>query len=268
MSSSAAIEGGLAYALDDLFALGTPRLDLVKLAQRAENDYVGVQCGIMDQFVNFFGEERRVVKLDCRTLEYEYLPFARNDIRVVLCDTQVRRSLATSAYNDRRKECERGVASIRTCSPEVRSLRDVTPAMLAAQRNGLDPVIERRCRFVVEENARVLAGCDDLRTDNIRAFGEKMYASHEGLRDLYEVSSAELDALVEIARDVPGVFGSRMMGAGFGGCTINLVEEDSVARFGEVARDQYRKRLGREIKIYINTLRSGTSKISAEQINV
>lgn len=258
MSSSAAIEGGLAFALDALFGLGLSQLDLVKLAQKAENEFVGVRCGIMDQFVNIHGREKSVLKLDCRSLTFDYLPFEREDLRVVVSDTLVRRELASSEYNVRRGQCEAGVAALRTHEPSLRSLRDVTLDLLRDHRSELDPVVYRRCEYVVRENIRVGEAAAALARNDFAVFGGLMNLSHAGLRDDYEVSSPELDALVEAARRVPGVLGSRMMGAGFGGCTISLVEAGAVAEFEARVSKDYEAAAGKAPKIHVVRIEAGT----------
>ncbi len=261
MSSSAAIEGGIAYALNRIFRLGIDTLDLVKLAQRAENEFVGVRCGVMDQFVNLFGRERKVIKLDCRSLGFDYLPFERTDVRIVLCDTRVRRALASSEYNVRRQQCEEGVAVLRRHDEGMRSLRDVPLAVLEEHRNELSPVVFRRCAYVVKENERVGRACQDLLRNDLGGFGAMMYLSHEGLRDEYEVSCRELDALVDAAASIPGVFGARMMGAGFGGCTINLVEEPHLEEFMARVQERYTARMGSGIVIHTARIDGGTAEI-------
>lgn len=268
ISSSAALECGFAYALNELFDLGIDNLELVQLSQRAENQFVGVHCGIMDQFVNIFGRDRNVLKLDCRSLEYELVPFSRDDIEIVLCETEVRRALASSEYNVRRQQCEVGVKALQRVKPGVRSLRDVNLDMLREHRTMLDPIIYKRCEYVVRENTRVLQGCEDLQRGDFRSFGQRMVESHEGLRDDYQVSSTELDALVELATSVSGVLGARMMGAGFGGCTINLVEEPRVREFVDVVRDRYHQPTGKSINVYVTRIQSGTSKLIDERIHV
>lgn len=265
LSSSAAIEAGLAFALNEIFHLDMEMLTLVKLAQQAENQFVGVRCGIMDQFINLFGKKNAVVKLDCRSLEYEYVPFARNDICIVLCDTRVKRELAFSEYNVRRQQCEEGVRLLQKHENGIRSLRDVDLAFLEQYRGELSPVVHRRCEFVIRENARVLAACDDLRRDDFQTFGQRMYESHQGLRHEYEVSIPELDSLVDIATRTEGVLGARMMGAGFGGCTINLVEASRLQKFSVAVQQQYQQRLGKEVGIHVSKIVSGTSKLSAEE---
>jgi galactokinase len=258
MSSSAALEGGLAFALNMMFGLGLDSLALVKLAQKAENEFVGVRCGIMDQFINIHGREKKVLKLDCRSLEFEYFPFEREDLRIVVADTLVRRELAGSEYNVRRRQCEEGVELLRKYSPEVRSLRDVSQGLLREHQTEFDPVVFRRCDYVIRENIRVAEACIDLLQGDFKAFGERMYESHAGLRDDYEVSSPELNALVDAAALVPGVLGSRMMGAGFGGCTISLVESGAVPEFeARVSRD-YEAATGKAPKIHVIRIEAGT----------
>ena len=261
MSSSAAIEGGLAFALDSLFGLKLDRLTLVKLAQKAEHEFVGVRCGIMDQFINIHGRAKSVLKLDCRSLEYEHYPFERDDLRIVISDTLVRRELASSEYNVRRGQCEAGVNALKVHDPSIRSLRDVTLDLLREHRAELDPLIFRRCEYVVRENTRVGDACAALARNDFAVFGGLMNLSHAGLRDDYEVSSAELNALVEAARRVPGVLGARMMGAGFGGCTISLVEAGAVPEFeARVARD-YEAETGKAPRIHVIRIESGTHAV-------
>jgi galactokinase len=262
MSSSAAIAAGLAFALNELLALGLDRVTLARLAQAAEHEFVGVRCGIMDQFVNLFGATGHALKLDCRSLAYELVPFAFADVRIVLCDTGVKHALAASEYNLRRQQCEAGVKELRRSRAAIRSLRDVEPDLLEAHREALDPVVYRRCRFVLEENARLLAGCADLARGDLAAFGGRMQGSHAGLRDDYEVSCPELDALTEIARPLPGVLGARMMGGGFGGCTINLVQADAVGSFASVIEREYRRRCGRETRVFVTRIAGGTAVVT------
>ncbi|OGD27501.1 MAG: galactokinase [Candidatus Aminicenantes bacterium RBG_13_63_10] len=264
MSSSAAIEAGLAFALNTLFGLDIPPLDLVKLAQKAENEFVGVRCGIMDQFVNIFGRAGHVLKLDCRSLVHTYYPFDRRDLRIVLCDTKVKRELASSEYNVRRRQCEEGVSVLAQYRPGVKSLRDATPELLERHKSEFDPLIYKRCFYVVQENERVGEACRDLERSDFVSFGQRMNASHSGLRDDYQVSSVELDILVEAAQGVKGVLGSRMMGAGFGGCTINLVEETAVEALVEAATRAYRDKMKTDPKAFISRLSAGTEVLAPE----
>jgi galactokinase len=258
MSSSAAIEAGLAFTLNVMFGLGLESLTLVKLAQKAENEFVGVRCGIMDQFINIHGREKKVLKLDCRSLAFEHFPFEREDLRIVVSDTLVRRELAGSEYNVRRQQCEDGVGQLRKYQPGIHSLRDVPQALLKEHQAEFDPVVYRRCDYVIRENIRVEEACVDLVRGDFKSFGERMYESHFGLRDDYEVSSVELDTLVDAAARVPGVLGSRMMGAGFGGCTISLVESGAVPEFEDRVGRDYEATMGQRPKIHVIRVSAGT----------
>ena len=257
LSSSAAVECGLAFALDMLLHTGLSRLELACMSQRAEHEFAGVQCGIMDQFASLFGRPGQVVRLDCRSLEYEYFPFESDAYHLVLCNSGVKHSLASSEYNTRRAECEQGVAALRQHYPQVQTLRDVTLAQLEAHRAEIAPVVYQRCRYVVEENLRVEAACQYLMAGDMAAFGRQMFASHAGLRDDYAVSCAELDALERIARAHPGVLGARMMGGGFGGCTINLVRAEAVGDFIAHATAAYQRELGLALETYQTTIVGG-----------
>ncbi len=258
LSSSAAIEAGLGYALNELFQLDINALDLVRMAQKAENEFVGVQCGIMDQFINIFGIKDKALKIDCRTLDYSYYPFAFDDVQIILFDTGVTHSLASSEYNRRRNECEQGVRYFQKFNPQINSLRDVTPALLKDHRNDMDPVIFRRCRYVVNENIRLEAACRDLKKKNLTAFGEKMFQTHIGLRDDFQVSCSELDFLVHFAENQSSIFGARMMGGGFGGCTINLYKDQYSMEFEARIKSEYEKKFTRELKIYKTRIQNGT----------
>jgi len=261
LSSSAAIEAGLAFALNKTFGLGIDRLNLVKMAQKSENEFVGVQCGIMDQFVNIFGAKNKVLKLDCRSFAYEYYPFVLDDVSIVLCDTQISHSLASSEYNIRRQQCERGVTVLQKTNPNIRSLRDVTIEMLELHKNIINPISYIRCFYVICENNRLIAACDDLKKGDLKAFGEKMYQTHTGLRDNYEVSCPELDFLVDLTLDIDDVLGSRMMGGGFGGCTINLVKQKDLDEIIKEIQRMYKLRWGKNLKVYITNIEAGTSII-------
>ena len=261
LSSSAALEGGFAFGLNKLLGFGLDGVALAKLSQASENRFVGVNCGIMDQFASIMGREKRLIRLDCRDLSYEYVPFEREDIRIVLCDTQVRRSLTGSEYNTRRAQCEQGVALLQKHDPSIGSLRDASLALLETHRSEFSPEVYRRCNYVVQENQRVLDACAALERGDLAAFGAAMNGSHEGLAHGYEVSCPELDILAEAAQPMPGVFGSRMMGAGFGGCTINLVEADALDDFKSRMAPVYRERLKKEPVIHVCKLRGGTEII-------
>jgi galactokinase len=262
MSSSAAIEAGLAFALNHIFNLGIEKLSLVKLAQKAENEFVGVKCGIMDQFINIFGKSGNVLRIDCRSLNYEYFPFDFNDVSIVLFNTGVSHSLASSEYNQRRKECSEGVEIIKKNFQHVKSLRDVSLEMLNSFENKLDNKIFRRCKYVVEENDRMMKACDSLNKNDLKTFGELMYQTHNGLSNDYEVSCKELDYLVEQVKDNSNVYGARMMGGGFGGCTINLIKKEVVNDISEKLAAGYKSKFGIELKTYVTSITEGTNLIS------
>lgn len=268
LSSSAALEGGIIYGLSNLFDLAVSKLDMAKMGQKAENEFVGMQCGIMDQFANIYGKKGHVLKLDCRSLEYETYPFRRPDIKIILCDTGVHRELASSEYNIRRQQCEEGVRTLQNHDTSIQSLRDVNLDTLKKYRGEFNPVVFQRCQFVLEENERVEASCESLVKDDFEAFGKKMYESHYGLRDIYEVSCKELDTLVEIAESTDGVYGARMMGGGFGGCTINLVEDSQMESFKEKITDGYFERTGKKLKIYQTKISGGTHLVETSERSV
>ena len=261
LSSSAALEGGVALGLSELFELNLSKMEMTLLSQKAENDFVGVQCGIMDQFASIHGKRGHVIKLDCRSLEYELFPFRNRDIEILLCDTKVRRELATSEYNIRRQQCEQGVKVLQQYDPAIKSLRDVEIALLEIHKNELDLVVYNRSKFVLEENERVREAGDALVNNDFNLFGRKMFESHAGLRDLYEVSSEELDLLVDIAGTIEGVYGSRMMGGGFGGCTISLVHKDAVDYFSSKIKKEYREKTGNSLPVYRAAISDGTKRI-------
>jgi galactokinase len=261
MSSSAALECATAFSLNELFSLKMDPLTMVKLSQKAENEFVGVKCGIMDQFASMFGRRNHVIRLDCQSLEYEYVPFNTDGIRIVLLDTNVKHSLASSEYNTRRQQCEAGVALIQAHYPEVRSLRDATLEMLDKHVAPADALVYQRCQYVVEENLRLLAAGEDLKKGDIEAFGQKMFATHEGLSRKYAVSCPELDFLVEQVKGRPGVIGARMMGGGFGGCTINLVREAVIDELVAELTPAYARAMNKELKVYIGQIENGTSLI-------
>ena len=244
LSSSAALEAGLATGLNDMYNLNISRLDLVKLSQKAENEFVGVNCGIMDQFASVFGKSGHVFRLDCRSLDFEYFPLNLNGNGILLVDTKVKHSLGTSEYNTRRQECELGVNIVSEENEQVKSLRDVSINMLESQRNKIDPVVYKRCDYVVGEIDRVQKACEDLVAGRIEDFGKKMYETHEGLSKDYEVSCEELDFLVDFTKSDPEILGSRMMGGGFGGCTINIIKEAAIASFKKRVSAAFHDRFG------------------------
>ena len=259
MSSSAALECGLAFAMNELFGLGLDRLTMAKLSQTAEHNFVGVKCGIMDQMASLMSRQDHVMMLDCQDLTCRFVPF-RGSVKIFLCDTQVERALADSGYNQRRSQCEAGVALLQKYAPAIRSLRDVSLKLLDAHRGELDAVVYRRCRYVIEENLRVVAACAALEGNDLPAFGRLMNASHQGLSKHYEVSCRELDVLAEAAAALPGVLGARMMGAGFGGCTINLVQAGQGKAFVEGMAPAFAK-IGKTPKIHECAPHGGTERL-------
>ncbi|PHN08522.1 galactokinase [Flavilitoribacter nigricans] len=243
MSSSAAMEVGFATALKHLFGVEIQKPEIAKLAQRSSHQFIGVPCGIMDQFASVMGKKDRVIRLDCRSLEYDYIPFYLEDYQVVMINSKVSHSLASSEYGTRVKECQSGVAILQQHYPDVKSLRDVSLEQLEKHQEDMPEVIYKRCHYVVAENERLLRACDALEKGDIAQLGQLLNETHDGLRYEYEVSAPEVDFLVEFAQQFPGVAGSRIMGGGFGGCSINLVKKDRVAAFKtavlQAYQDQY-----------------------------
>ncbi len=266
LSSSAAVECATVFALNELFELGLSKIEMVRLAQKAENEFVGVKCGIMDQFASMFGKTDAVIQLDCQSLGYNYMPFNQEGIKIVLLDTRVKHSLASTEYNLRREECEAGVKIIQEKYPAVASLRNATMQMLQECLINTDQKIIDRCSFVVAEIKRLQDACKDLEAGDLKAFGKKMYETHDGLSKLYEVSCAELDFLADFAKTEASVLGARMMGGGFGGCTINLVEENAVEAFVLAAGNAFQKVFGTEMKPYIVSIGNGTSLLDENVI--
>ena len=261
LSSSAAVECATAFALNELFELGLTRKSMAQLSQKAENEFVGVQCGIMDQFASMFGKKNQVIRLDCRSLEYAYMPFDSNDIQIVLFDTGVKHSLASSEYNLRRQECEAGVRIIQKQYPTVLSLRDATSEMVNTCLLSAQDVVYRRCKYIVEEIQRLQDACGDLIQHDLISFGKKMFATHEGLSRLYEVSCPEADALVEMVTNNEAVMGARMMGGGFGGCTINIVKKEKTEELIHTVSEKYSAKFNSVLKTYIVTIDDGTSLV-------
>ena len=228
LSSSAALEVATALSLQQVFRFEMDRVDMVKLCQHVEHNYANVLCGIMDQFACGVGRAGHALLLDCRSLEYENVPVELGDYRVVIISSAVKRSLASSAYNTRRAECQAGVEYFSRYDPSVRALRDVSAELFEAHKDRLMPVIRRRCRHFISENQYVLDAVTALKAGKLDGVGEIMKASHRSLRDDFETSCPEIDLLVELANGIDGVLGSRMTGGGFGGCTVSLVHRDSV----------------------------------------
>ena len=261
MSSSAALESTFAYAINDIFQLGFDKLELARIGQAAEHNYCGVNCGIMDQFASIFGKAGSLIRLDCRSMEYKYFPFHPKDYRLVLLDSVVKHELASSAYNRRRASCETVVAAVKAAGhPSVEYLRDVDMAMLAEVKGKVSDEDYMRAEYVIEEIQRVLDVCDALERDDYETVGAKMYETHHGMSRLYEVSCPELDFLNDLAREC-GVTGSRVMGGGFGGCTINLVKDSLYDEFIAKAVREYAARFGHEPKVYPVVISDGARKL-------
>jgi galactokinase len=279
LSSSAAVEVATATGLKAIFALDVDEVALALLCQRAENEFVGVACGIMDQFISTLGRRSHALFLDCRSLQSSHVPIGATaapsggaasetqasqggqGVQIVVADTAVKRGLVDSEYNRRRAECQEAVRLLATHLPGIEALRDVTPAQLDRFGGYLPDVVRRRARHVVTENARVLASVDALKAGDLTTFGRLMNESHVSLRDDYEVSVPQLDVMVTAALALPGVLGSRMTGAGFGGCTVSLVRDDAVARFNDEVPEVYRRLTGLEPRVYACQVVDGASVV-------
>lgn len=234
-----------------------PPIELAALCQRTEHEFAGVNCGIMDPTISLLGKSDHALFLDCRSLEYTHVPLNLEDILIVICNTNVKRELASSEYNKRRTECERGVEIMQQWIPAITSLRDVTLDDFKKHEANLPKITLKRCKYVVAENIRVQNAVNALTTKNINTFGTLMNESHAGLRDVYEVSCDELNILTEIAQSIDGVIGARMTGAGFGGCTVNLVHQDSVETLRKRITGTYTQRTGIEPEIYVCNVGNG-----------
>jgi len=255
MSSSAALESTYAFALNELFNLGIDKFELAKIGQATEHNYCGVKCGIMDQFASLFGKKGHLIRLDCRSLEHEYYPFDPQGYKVVLLDTVVKHELASSAYNKRRESCERVAAKL-----NAEFLRGQTMEQLQAIKNEVSEEDYKRAEYVIGEEQRVLDVCEALQKGDYETVGQRMYETHYGMSKLYEVSCEELDFLNDIAREC-GVTGSRVMGGGFGGCTINLVKDDLYEPFIAKAKEAYKIKYNRCPKVYDVVISDGARKL-------
>lgn len=255
LSSSAALESTFAFALNDMWNLGFDKFTLAKIGQSTEHNYCGVKCGIMDQFASVFGKKDCLIRLDCRSLEYEYFPFKPEGYRLVLVDSCVKHELASSAYNKRRESCERAAAAI-----GVEFLRDATMEQLDAVKDKISAEDYLRAEYVIGETARVLAVCDALGKGDYETVGAKMYETHWGMSRQYEVSCEELDYLAVLAKE-QGVTGCRVMGGGFGGCTINLVKDELYDKFTAAAVEGFTAKFGHAPKIYDVVISDGARKL-------
>jgi galactokinase len=261
LSSSAAIEMSTALAFLKLIGAEMPRAELARLGQRAENHFVGMNCGIMDQFISVHGEADHALLLDCRSLDYKQVPLPSRDARLVVCNTMVKHELGSSEYNKRRAECEEGVRLMAKSFPGITHLRDLSLKQFDSVQGQLPDIVRKRCRHVVSEDERVLSSLERLAADDLATFGILMNASHDSLRDDYEVSCDELDVMVDLARALPGCLGSRMTGGGFGGCTVNLVRLDYVPSFVEKITAQYKEQRGLDAKVYVTVPSRGAHEI-------
>ncbi|MDR2815138.1 MAG: galactokinase [Proteiniphilum sp.] len=260
MSSSAALESTYAFALNDMLDLGIDKFELARIGQSTEHNYVGVKCGIMDQFASLFGKKGNLIRLDTKSMEYAYFPFNPEGYKLALLDTVVKHELASSAYNKRRESCEHAAKTIAKHHPEVEFLRDATIEMLDEVKNEIPEEDYIRAKYVIEETQRVLDVCDALEEGDYETVGRKMYETHHGMSKLYEVSCEELDFLNDVARE-HGVTGSRVMGGGFGGCTINLVKDELYDSFINDAKAQFKAKYGHEPKVYDVVISDGARKL-------
>ena len=260
MSSSAALESTFAYAINDIYSLGIEKMELARIGQATEHNYCGVKCGIMDQFASIFGKEGHLIRLNCATMEYEYFPFHPEGYKVVLLDTCVKHELASSAYNKRRESCENACAHITNRHNEVKFLSDATMDMLEEVREEISEEDYMRAKYVIGEKQRVLDVCDALERGDYVTVGDRMFGTHYGMSKEYEVSCDELDFLNDIARRC-GVTGSRVMGGGFGGCTINIVKEELYDDFVSTARNEFLNKFGHQPKTYDVVISDGARRL-------
>ncbi len=260
LSSSAAIECAVAFGLNELFAFEIDKMELAHMAQKAEHDFAGVQCGIMDQFASMFGKKDQVLLLDCQSMEYQYFPLDSNGYQIILFDTGVKHSLAGSEYNMRRMECEKGVKLMQDKYPKVLSLRDASMQLLdECVDQILYPIVYQRCKYVIEEIERTQIATQDLKANNLKAFGKKMFATHDGLSKLYQVSCNELDVLIDAVRQNENVVGARMMGGGFGGCTINIVKDLHAKDMIKQVQKMYEEKTNKVLTYYIVGIEEGVT---------
>lgn len=261
LSSSASLEVAVCKAFLEISGKALDGTAIAQLCQQAENQFIGARCGIMDQFISVHGSKNHALWLDCRTLEYRLLPIPP-DTKLVICNTMVSHSHSAGEYNDRRAECEAAAHYFAERVPGVKSLRDVTMADFEKLGGGLSPVVRKRCRHVLSENMRVLQAAEALQAGDLNLFGRLMASSHASLRDDFNVSSAELDLMVELAAHRPGVYGSRMTGGGFGGCTINLVQENYVDEFKDAVSSRYKQQTRRQPEIYVSSAAEGAGRLA------
>lgn len=266
MSSSAALECSMAVGLNELFDLKFDHWQLIKACQMAEHNFVGIKCGIMDQFASMMGKKDQVMLLDCRSLEFDYYPFDLGDYQLLLLNTNVSHALASSDYNTRRTECETGVMMMKKDFPDLVKLRDVKPEILVQYKNKLTDEVYRRCHHIVTENQRVLDATEALKKNDVDRLGSLIYQSHDSLQHNYEVSCPELDFLVDFTRDKSYIAGSRMMGGGFGGCTISVIKKDRAQSFIRLAEAAYEKQFGISLTPYEVNIGDGGRVVQTNEV--
>jgi len=266
LSSSAALECAVIFALNEMYQLGLTTMQMALMTQQSEHEFAGVKCGIMDMFASLHGKSNQVMLLDCANLHHTYYPLDLKEYQIVLFDTQIKHALASSEYNTRRLECEQGVGVLQQKYPSIKTLRDASKQQVEqclAPNNNLDKnaisnKVYQRCKYVVDEIDRVQLAVKDLLAGDIKAFGQKMFETHEGLSKLYEVSCPELDILVNAVKDNPHVLGARMMGGGFGGCTINIIKKSEVQAIINTVADIYSRQTAHTLKVHQVKIAQGT----------
>lgn len=265
LSSSAALECGFLVGLNELFKLNLQPIEIVKMGQMAEHNFVGTKCGIMDQFANVFGKKDRVIKLDCRSMDFSYHDIDLSDYSILLFDTRVEHSLVSSEYNRRRDQCEEGLSVLVRKHPEIKSLRDCTIDQILQAKNEMNQEVFSRCFYVIKEIERVQKAADAISRNDLLTLGRLMYETHAGLSGEYEVSCPELDALVDRTREIEEVVGSRMMGGGFGGCTLNIVRKGFEPELVEILSDYYLSKFGHAPEPYFVRISDGTARMNNEK---
>ena len=262
LSSSAAVECAVLFALNELYGLQLTKMEMALMAQKAEHHFAGVKCGLMDMFASLHGQKNKAILLDCASLAYTYYPLALNEYSIILFDTQIKHALASSEYNTRRLECEAGIKMIQEKYPSIKTFRDLSieqvEECLAFNNNSINAKIYQRCKYVVEEMERVQLAVKDLAAGDMEAFGKKMFSTHEGLSKLYEVSCPELDFLVEAVKQNENVIGARMMGGGFGGCTINIIKKSAVDAISKEIAANYLNKYNKPLAVYRTNIEAGT----------
>lgn len=262
LSSSAAVECAVGFALNEVFRLGIDKKEIAEIGQKTEHVFAGVMVGIMDPFASVMGKKGHAIKLDCESLDFEYVPLKMDGYKILLLNTNVKHALASTEYNTRRKECAEGVAMINEAGIKAGSLRDVTMAMLDEYVKPKNETVYRRCKFVVQENERLLTACNALQRGDLHTLGKKMYGSHDGLSMEYEVSCKELDFLVDAVRADKDVLGARMMGGGFGGCTINIVKEEAIDALVKELQPKYQEAMNLDLTAYVAVIEDGSLEVA------